>query len=197
MATNYSTPTHFVGIHEKAFIFEEGVKDEPDLCLDAFRKSKEFHQCWIKNEDKCLIFHEREVQKQFLTEVEQNQSGCQCTIQIYHDSSSEQAQGRAVMLYVIQDGQNMVVCCTENKDVCAEAMDLPSKIDKDAHKAVFYRRSLQSGTDMYMFESSLYRSRFLGFNKSSEQSSLDKLVLCQKDDKEVNERCEFSLFKCK
>lgn len=69
--------------------------------------------------------------------------------------------------------------------------DLPDRIGENAHKAVFYRT--ESSTSRYKFESSLYRSEFLGFEPDEDDHTLSKLVLRYIGKDEVDESSDVFL----
>ncbi|XP_044059669.1 uncharacterized protein LOC122879529 isoform X6 [Siniperca chuatsi] len=120
---------------------------------------------------------------------------CKFNIQIYKESSQVGRKGRAVMLYANRDGKKIVACCNEKHEIYPEAMDLPQYIGETAHKAVFYLMHLANQTNKFMFESSLYPAKFLGFEPIGDNPSLAKLVLRHKGD-EVDESCEVSFSDC-
>lgn len=47
-----------------------------------------------------------------------------------------------------------------------------------------------------MFESSLYQSKFLGFERNKDDPSVDKLILRHKGKDEVDESCEIMFSEC-
>lgn len=68
--------------------------------------------------------------------------------------------------------------------------NLPHDIGKNAHKAVFYRTE---DSTRYKFESSFYRSEFLGFEPDEDDHTLSKLVLRYVGKDEVDESSDVFL----
>uniref|UniRef100_H2M2N2 Interleukin-18 n=1 Tax=Oryzias latipes TaxID=8090 RepID=H2M2N2_ORYLA len=66
--------------------------------------------------------------------------------------------------------------------------DLPNNICETKHKALFYRTKVS--TNLYMFESSVYTSRFLAFEPLDNNPCIHKLVLRNKSEDEVDEPCQ-------
>lgn len=67
--------------------------------------------------------------------------------------------------------------------------EIPKDIDQDCYKAIFYQ--VQRTSDVYMFESSLHESHYLGFEHDS-SGGYDKLVLHHNPD-EVDARLDITL----
>ncbi|XP_070761853.1 uncharacterized protein [Enoplosus armatus] len=191
MATNGCTPATFSCICENAFYFE-------DMEEDAFGISDQHCKHLIRSKDNkfLLVNAKGQFQGQNLTSQQQCQPDCKFNIQIYKESSLVGRKGRAVMLYAIKDGKKMVACCNANNEMYPEAMDLPKQIEETAHKALFYLIKLANETNKYMFESSLYPQRFLGFEPNADNPSLNKLVLRHKGKDEVDDRCEMTFSDC-
>uniref|UniRef100_A0A3Q3KUJ1 Interleukin-18 n=1 Tax=Mastacembelus armatus TaxID=205130 RepID=A0A3Q3KUJ1_9TELE len=196
MATIEFSPVRFYGACSDAFYFDSKM-DQADLDSDTFRISIQCFKYLIRNRDnKFLLLHnKRQFQVQDLTTQQQCHADCKFNIQIYQNSALENRKGRAVMLYANKDGQKMVACCSEKHEIYPLAMDLPDTIDETAHKSLFYLIKL-SASDQYMFESSMYPSKFLGFEPVEGNPSLNRLVLqeCRYD--EVDEHCQVILSPC-
>lgn len=77
--------------------------------------------------------------------------------------------------------------------LCASLQDLPRYIEESAHSAVWYRRAVECQTSWYMFESSLYPSKFLGLQSNGDEGPLSKLVLHHKNPDEVDDCCHIIL----
>lgn len=75
---------------------------------------------------------------------------------------------------------------------CVFLQELPPQIEETAHKALFYMTKL-SASNKYMFESSAYPSKFLGFEPVDHNPSVNKLVLRDRVHDEVDEFSEVSL----
>ncbi|CAJ1065992.1 interleukin-18-like [Xyrichtys novacula] len=187
MATNSFTPAHFCSVVKNTFYF-----NETDLASDSFMMANNFRQCWIqcKSNKFLLLNDDRQFQEEVLSiDQLQTQPECKFHIQYYNDSSLIRKQGRAVMLYVLKDGEKMMACCSEKHDVYSEALDLPKEIKENTHKAVFYMKRLPSTSDKHIFESTLFPSWFLALESDGNDSSLHKLVLSHDG---MDESCEFS-----
>ncbi|TNN28708.1 hypothetical protein EYF80_061146 [Liparis tanakae] len=96
------------------------------------------------------------------------------------------------MLYVKNEGRNMVACCGSAHAVVPEEMQLPSRIEEAQHRALFYMSALTL-SHAYEFESSAFPSRFLGFEPDGADPSLCRLVLLGKARDEVDESCQVLL----
>lgn len=77
--------------------------------------------------------------------------------------------------------------------MCVCLQEIPKDIEGDEHKAIFYRRQISSAK--YMFESSLYRSYYLGFDDTGDDD-YKTLILRHKGEDEVDERCNIELEEC-
>ncbi|XP_044059663.1 uncharacterized protein LOC122879529 isoform X2 [Siniperca chuatsi] len=194
MATDGCSPAIFFCTCENAFYFEAA---KTDVVEDNFKISDQHCKHLIRSEDNkfLLLNAEGQFQVQNLTTQQQCQADCKFNIQIYKESSQVGRKGRAVMLYANRDGKKIVACCNEKHEIYPEAMDLPQYIGETAHKAVFYLMHLANQTNKFMFESSLYPAKFLGFEPIGDNPSLAKLVLRHKGD-EVDESCEVSFSDC-
>lgn len=58
--------------------------------------------------------------------------------------------------------------------MCFFLQEIPHDIGVDSHKAIFYQ--IQKASNVYMFESSLYKSHYLAFKHDS-SGNFDKLTL--------------------
>lgn len=67
--------------------------------------------------------------------------------------------------------------------------EIPKAIDKDSYKAIFYL--VKRASNVYMFESSLHKSHYLGFEHDS-SGGHDKLILHHNPD-EVDTRLDITL----
>lgn len=189
MAANDCSNLKYFSATETAFYFEVAGKD---LEEDAFDESVlPICQHLIRSyNNKFLILNDEEqFEAQNLTTAQQRQPDYKFNIKIYNDSTK--GKGKAVMLYVNKDGKKMVACCNDKHEICPESMDLPERIKGNAHKAVFYLTKLP--TSKYLLESSLYPTKFLGFEPDGDNHSLSKLVLHQREKKEVVDSCEVVL----
>lgn len=72
--------------------------------------------------------------------------------------------------------------------VCVCLQEIPKDIEVDNHKAIFYL--VRKANMVYMFESSLYESHYLGFEHNS--GGYDKLILRHNAD-EVDEGFHITL----
>lgn len=139
----------------------------------------------IKSKDnKCLILN---AQGDFQFE---NSTVQQFNVQPYksNDGTGDEEKrdkGRAVILYVYKDQQKWVACCRGNFEIYAKAMELPTDIKGTSHEALFYMKELSTPSS-YTFQSTLDKSRFLGFQLDDTNPSRHKLVLIQDKD-EVDE----------
>ncbi|KAI3354654.1 hypothetical protein L3Q82_019145 [Scortum barcoo] len=95
------------------------------------------------------------------------------------------------MLYANKGGKKIVACCNDRHEVYPKEMVLPETIEKSADEALFYLTEVPGKTKKFMFESSLYPGKFLGFEITGE---VDKLILRQKSADEVDEGCELEVF---
>ncbi|XP_034024957.1 uncharacterized protein LOC117509401 [Thalassophryne amazonica] len=95
-----------------------------------------------------------------------------------------------------ENGKKVVVCCSSDGRVFPEEMDLPDEIGGSKHKALFYVRRVEEKSNTFMFESSLLRSNFLGFQ--ADAGALNKLVLRSKLHKvdEVDENAQIAVIPC-
>ncbi|XP_040901795.1 interleukin-18-like isoform X2 [Toxotes jaculatrix] len=118
---------------------------------------------------------------------------CRFNINIYKDSCQE-TQHRAVILSIVKDDKRMVACCSGNNEISAVEMELPHTIPETSHKALFYLKKLPAH-NKFMFESSVYPSKFLGFEPDEDNPTLNKLVLRHKTSDEVDETAELTLMK--
>ncbi|XP_067363320.1 interleukin-18-like [Channa argus] len=169
------------------FYFE---MEPADVYEDAFNISTQCPKCLIKSKDnKFLLLKEDQFQAQNLTTTE---SGCSFHIQIYKNNELGGDKGRPVILYANKDGKKMVVCCNEKEEICPVAMDLPNNIVETSHKAVFYLTDLKA-SNMFLFESSVYQYKFLGFEPDEHRPFLSKLVLQEKNYDEVVDSCEITI----
>ncbi|XP_038548671.1 interleukin-18-like [Micropterus salmoides] len=194
MAADGCIPTKFVNMSENSFYFEDA---ETDWDEDTYQLSNKHCKHLIRSKDnKCLLLNDdSKFQAENLTKSQQTHPECQFNIRRYNNSNMDQSNKRAVMLYAVIDGKKMVACCSEKHEIDPEAMELPDKIEETAHKALFYLIPLTGQTNKFMFESSLYPSKFLGFEPIESNPSLNKLVLRHKVD-QVDESCEVSLSDC-
>uniref|UniRef100_A0A3B4V706 Interleukin-18 n=1 Tax=Seriola dumerili TaxID=41447 RepID=A0A3B4V706_SERDU len=154
-----------------------------------------FNRKLQSNDDKILLLHgDTEFQARFLSirEQQQCQNDCIFNIHIYNNSSTE-IGGRAVMLYVKKNGKMMVACCNGDNGICPKQMDLPKEIKENKHEALFIMNKLK-GTDRYMFESTMYQNKFLGFEPLDNDPNLNKLVLRSKGYDEPDDSCEVNLY---
>lgn len=70
--------------------------------------------------------------------------------------------------------------------MCVCLQEIPRDIEGDEHKAIFYRTQISSAK--YMFESSLYRSHYLGFDRNG-GDDYETLILRHKAEDEPDEWC--------
>uniref|UniRef100_A0A4W6BXU0 Interleukin-18 n=1 Tax=Lates calcarifer TaxID=8187 RepID=A0A4W6BXU0_LATCA len=195
MATNGCSLVIFLGSCKNAFYFDVGETDvDQDLfTLSEHQHSK--HKLQSKDNKFLLLNADGQFEVRHLSISEQRNPDCKFTIHIYTDSALEGRKGRAVMLYTSKDGKKMVACCSEKNEIYPEAMDPPHKIEETAHKALFYLTKL-SASNQYMFESSVYPCKFLGFEPDKDNPSLKKLVLLHKGHDEVDDACEVTVSDC-
>ncbi|XP_074536114.1 interleukin-18-like [Halichoeres trimaculatus] len=191
MDSDECIPVKWVSEYENAFYFE--AHEVTDVDGDSFGKSPECPGFLIKSQSKCLLLDGEQFQIQFLSKHQQSQPGCKCNIQIYHDGSLKEKLVKPVMLFFTKENKKMVACCKNQNDVYPEVMEPPENIPEDAHKAVFYLKKLQSVSNRYTFQSSLFQGQYLGFKSDESQTFLQKLVLLKIPQGEVNEQCQFSL----
>ncbi|XP_061574689.1 interleukin-18-like [Cololabis saira] len=118
-----------------------------------------------------------------LDSVERQNPDCRFHIQPYKDSSHN--QGNPVMLYVQKNDEKIMVCCRNDREVCAKKMEPPKNIQDEGHEALFYQTDVCG--DMYKFKSTKYKGSFLGFDY--DENDLYKLVLLKPAVDEVDERC--------
>ncbi|KAF6720895.1 hypothetical protein FQA47_010990 [Oryzias melastigma] len=179
---------NFVGTCEDSFLFEEAPSGMEE---DAFRISNcNLSNCWIQSkEQKFLILRDSgSLDVQDLNLEERQQSECRFNIQYYLNTNRETTRKRPVILYALKNDQKVAVCCHDEQKICSQAMDLPKNIDEANHKALFYRTKVS--TNLYMFESSVYRSCFLAFEPLEKGSCFYKLVLRHKLEDEPDEPCQ-------
>ncbi|XP_024910849.1 uncharacterized protein LOC112486949 isoform X2 [Cynoglossus semilaevis] len=172
------------------FYFEDNI--DGDSFTDSARCLTYKLQC--KDNKYLFLNSDGEFRLQHMTIQEQCQLDCRFNIHLYSDSSRDQKQGIAVILYMKKDGRKLVVCCRRNNEIYSEAMELPYKIEDKAHKALFYLTKLTH--DKFMFESSVFPSTFLGFEPVKDNPSLKKPVLHEKGFDGVGEDSEVILSKC-
>ncbi|KAG7480364.1 interleukin-18 isoform X1 [Solea senegalensis] len=192
MATSDCIAVTFQGVHNDTFYMSVA---ESEVDGDSFTISSRWFTYNLQCEDKKFLYlnHEGRLELQHLTSNEQSQLDCKFNIHLFNDNSLQERKGRAVMVYANKDGKKMVACCRSNNEVYAEAMDLPKKIEERQHKALFYMTMVVS--NKYMFESTLYPSKFLGFEPDKRNSSLKAVVLLEKGHRGVDEKAEVTLTK--
>uniref|UniRef100_A0A3P9L4P6 Interleukin-18 n=1 Tax=Oryzias latipes TaxID=8090 RepID=A0A3P9L4P6_ORYLA len=186
----------FFGTCEDLFLFEvlpsPVCQGAPTRCEgDGFRISKcTQSNCWIQSkEQKFLILHNTgTLDVQDLNAEQRQQSECRFNIQYYQNTSRDATKKRPVILYAFKNGQTVAVCCHDEHTICSQPMDLPENICETKHKALFYRTKVS--TNLYMFESSVYTSRFLAFEPLDNNPCIHKLVLRNKSEDEVDEPCQ-------
>ncbi|KAL6104984.1 il18 [Pungitius sinensis] len=163
-----------------AFYFEVETT-EKDVAEDAFKKSTKRSSHWVRSEDNkyLLLNPEEQFQAQNLTQLTDSMK---FQIQAYKDlTCSVGREGRSVMLYMKNGGENKVVCCDPNHRIYPKEMEtLPVDIGSTKHPALFYMSQL-TRCNAFEFESSFYPSEFLGFEPDSNNPSLYKLVLHKKE----------------
>ncbi|XP_077962713.1 interleukin-18-like isoform X2 [Gasterosteus aculeatus] len=178
------TPVKCICTCSDTFYFEVGTA-ETDVEEDTFTMSM-CKSRWVRSEDNKFLHltTDGQFQVQNLTELPREKF----QIQVYRDSTSQRGQtGRAVILYMKSGRENMVVCCDDNHKICSRRMEtLPKDIEDDSHPALFYMRQLS--TDRFEFESSSYKSEYLGFEPDGDNPSHNKLVLHKKNQTEVDFR---------
>ncbi|CAB1458506.1 unnamed protein product [Pleuronectes platessa] len=189
MAANDCSPITFYGTCNDAFYFDV-------LDGDGFTDSGESHTYNLRCKDnKILLLNATDqFQLEHLRTQEHCRPECKFNIRTYDDSSEEVGPGVPVMLYANKNGKKLVACCKENNEICTEAMVLPIEIMDNAHKALFYLTQLTA--NKFMFESTVYRSKFLGFTCVDGNPSLKKLVLRSKGPDGVDESSEATLNEC-
>ncbi|KAF1393634.1 hypothetical protein PFLUV_G00018080 [Perca fluviatilis] len=186
MDTSGCARVTFVQTIENSFYFRDVDEDTLEFC-----KSDSMDR-WVQSKDSkyLLLSAEGQFQGQNLSYDQRCCLDCTFKIQTYKDNSVENSRGTPAMLYVKKHDKNMVVCCseTENNAIYPEEMNtIPEKIVETTHKALFYMKKECTKTNIYMFESSKYKSQFLGF-EPDEDPSLIKLVLHA-----VDESCRICL----
>lgn len=77
--------------------------------------------------------------------------------------------------------------------MCVCLQEIPNDIEGNEHKAIFYLKQMSSSK--YMFESSLYRSHYLGLDHNGGEVH-HTLVLRHKAEDEVDERCNIEWVEC-
>ncbi|KAM6932299.1 interleukin-18-like [Lycodopsis pacificus] len=194
MACSY-TPVTCVGTCGDAFYFQE-VAAETDVDEDSFGIATRCLCCWVKSKDNKVLRlnDEQQFQVQNLTSKQLNEPGCKFEVQTYRESETAGRAGRPTMLYCNKDnGKNVVACCGDNGNIYSENMDaLPEDIEETRHRALFYMTKL-TATNTYQFESSWFKSEFLGFAPDGDNPSLNKLVLLKQAEDQVDESCQVVL----
>lgn len=197
MATGCATgcaSVTFIGTCSNGFYFATEDKDDTDVDEDAFRDSKKCQKCLIRSKDnKFLLLDEGKFQAQNLATTD---SGCMFNIQMYKSNDLWGDKRKPVMLYANKDGKKMVACCNEKDEIYPMEMPLPTDIVESSHKAVFYLIDLPA-SKTFLFESSVYQHKFLGFEPDEHKPSLSKLVLLQKNSDEVVDSCEITVMDIK
>ncbi|XP_037552892.1 interleukin-18-like [Nematolebias whitei] len=189
MAASDNIPIEFFNVCGNSFYFEiiNAFLTKTDLQTDAFRSSSNgSKQCWIQSMDrKYLVLKTSEdFDFQDRNSEERQQSDCTFKIQIYQDTSKNETQ--PVMLYTKKsENQAMVVCCQNTREVIPKTMDVhifipERKINDTGHKALFYWKKISS--NMYTFESTVYKGHFLAFEPIEDPSCLMKLTLRSSDE---------------
>lgn len=173
------TPVRFLCATDTAIYFGETVTG---LAEDRFMKSDHLMQKIFKSRDMFLTVKD--------TQLQTSDKCDPFCIQPYRCSETNQT-GKAVMLYINQeDGKKKVVFCKDAREVSLDNLEIPQDIDENGHKAIFYLNKLSSAK--CIFESSLYRSHYLGFNHNSGEDH-DTLVLLHKAEDEVDEVCNIDV----
>ncbi|XP_047450344.1 interleukin-18-like isoform X2 [Mugil cephalus] len=192
MATNNCSPVTFFDTCKDSFYFEE--TKTACVLVDAFKKSPRClpYQFQSKDNKFMVLNRDRKFDLNNLTKEQLHQPESRFLIQTFQDSDLTPRRGRPVMVYTIENDKKMVACCYDENQVRAEPM-VPNNIDETVHKAIFYMTEVEGLGNAFMFESTLFKARFLGFEPVK---GLLKLVLHDKLD-EVDEGCQFFLTKCK
>ncbi|XP_054457320.1 uncharacterized protein LOC129093342 [Anoplopoma fimbria] len=217
MASCCCSPVTWIGTCNDAFYFQV-VSADTGVDEDSFGISKRCLNYWVRSKDNkfLLLNSEQQFQVQNLTSELLCQPDCKVKIQIYNnldmhyvknegknmvacrgetDAIKRGREGMAVMLYVENEGKKIVVCGGETDNIYPEKMEtLPEEIKGSNHKALFYMTKL-SPANTFWFESSMYPSMYLGFEPDGFNPSLNKLVMHNKAQDEVDESCQLILLK--
>ncbi|KAM7399800.1 hypothetical protein PAMP_019044 [Pampus punctatissimus] len=170
MATNGGLLVGYCDLCDSAFYFQ-------DLDEDSFQKSpRQPLDRFIQSEDnKFLILNAvGGFQVKDCSVSEQRKPGCMFCIQIYNDGRN--SCNSPVILYTNKDDSKMMVCCKDDSEIYPEAMELPTEIGENGHRAIFYLIKI-AGCEKYKLKSSLYPNKFLGFEPDKDNPSFKKLVL--------------------
>ncbi|KAM8903767.1 uncharacterized protein AB9W97_007749 isoform 1-T5 [Spinachia spinachia] len=163
---------------------EVSPKCSADVDEDRFNMSPMCLSHWFCSQDNKYLLLNTEGQFQVQNTTEFPHEKFQ--IQVYRDLDRTGGRsGRAVMLYMKNEGKKMVVCCDHKRAIYPRGMEtLPADITSTKDAALFYMRGL-SASNTFEFESSLYPSEFLGF-EPSDNPSVHQLVLHKKKNEDEN-----------
>ncbi|XP_075892016.1 uncharacterized protein LOC142895120 isoform X2 [Nelusetta ayraudi] len=175
-------PVSFLCATDTAIYFEVTVTG---LAEDSFTISNGLTMKIFKSRDMFLTVKD--------TQLQTSDEFDKFCIQPYRCSETNKS-GKAVMLFVNQeDVKKKVVFCKDRREVSLDNLEIPKDIEGNEHKAIFYLTPISSVK--YMFESSLYRSHYLGFDDNGGEDH-ETLILRHKAEDEVDERCNIELEEC-
>ncbi|KAM9317790.1 interleukin-18-like [Pholidichthys leucotaenia] len=186
MAASDKCHVTFECIEDNFFYFQ--VTDN-ELLSDSFRKEGSSTHLLFNKTCGYLILDGESFNAEQLTIKEVSQRDLKFTIQTYKNSSKESIEGKSVMLYVTKGGQNMVACCSGDRNVCAEAMDVPMDVEGTKHKALFYMKA-ETPSKTYIFESSIHQDHYLAVDSSG--CGPYKLVLRNKSQDQVDKELDYN-----
>ncbi|XP_063763174.1 uncharacterized protein LOC134880283 isoform X2 [Eleginops maclovinus] len=190
MASCGDSCVSFMGTCDNAFYFQEICRD---LDEDSFKMSSQKPKIyWVQSKDNKFLLIKPGCQFEVnnLNNDQLQHSDCKFGIQPY----LEKGQGRdgiPAMLYAVVGNKKVVVCCNQDFHIHPE-VDLPRDIHDDACSALFYMKKIQ-GSGKYQFESAMCHNKYLGFEPDRNNSTLQKLVLKNVSEGEVDVNCILNL----
>ncbi|XP_075994339.1 interleukin-18-like isoform X2 [Genypterus blacodes] len=193
MASDGDAPLHFIGTSGDQFLFQALCPDRHrDVVEDSFMRSNPSSLKWIKSDDNFLVLSS-EGQLQFEDLNRQERCDADCRFRIHSFNSSQSVDGIAVMLVAARAGEDKVVCCSQEGEVRAEALEVPAQAPDSGHGALFFQKRVAGTSNTFMFQSSQRLSHFLGLKADGD---VLRLVLHSGTD-ELDESCLIKVHECK